>query len=809
MDRYVCIHGHYYQPPRENPWLEEIEAQVSAYPYHDWNERIAAECYGPNGAARILGPAGRITQITNNYARTSFNFGPTLLSWLEEKAPHTYTTIIEGDRESRERFSGHGSAMAQVYNHMILPLASSRDRRTQIIWGLRDFEHRFGRAAEGMWLPETAVDVESLEILAEHGVRFTVLAPRQAGRVRRATGGGAWRDVSGGRIDPTRAYQQRLPSGRRIALFFYDGPISQGVAFEGLLRDGAAFAARLMSAFNDQRRHAQLAHVATDGESYGHHHRFGEMALAFAVDKIESEGLAKLTNYGEFLELLPPQHLVEVVPNTSWSCYHGIERWRADCGCSSGGYPAWNQAWREPLRNALDWLRDELAPLFEREGAALFNDPWKARDAYIAVVLDRTPDNVARFFAAHANRELDEAERTRALKLLELQRHAMLMYTSCGWFFDDLGGIETVQVIQYAGRCVQLARELFGADPEQRFLELLGQARSNVPSNGSGADIYLRIVGPAAVDLKRVGAHYAINSLFESSEGPSRVYCYEITPHDYQTAEAGRVRAAAGHATVTSVITGEQEHVSFGVLHLGDHVVNGGVREFADDARYAEFKQELMAAISRTDLTEAVRVLDRHFAPLTYSLQSLFQDQRVHILRRILEPVLAEADTMNRAFYERNAPLMRYLTETRSPMPQRLLQTAELALNTALLGCFEEESIDTDRVQRILADGAATGVALDVAGLSLAVTRAVDRLAGEWAAEPRDLERLSALESLVALTGDGSFTPNLWRAQNTLWHVAREHVDGSVDGRWLDTLHRLGTELNIALPERRDLMETH
>ena len=297
MDRYICIHGHFYQPPRENPWLEAIELQDSAYPYHDWNERITAECYAPNAVSRILDAENRITRLVNNYAKISFNFGPTLLGWLAATAPEVYQAVLAADRQSRETFSGHGSAIAQPYNHVILPLANHRDRYTQIYWGIRDFEHHFGRAPEGMWLPETAVDLESLEILAELGMRFTILAPHQASRVR-SIGSRTWDSVAGGQIDPTRAYEQRLPSGRTLAIFFYDGPVSRAVAFEGLLSRGESFADRLNSAFSEERDWPQLVHIATDGESYGHHHRFGEMALSYALNCIEANQLARLTNYG-------------------------------------------------------------------------------------------------------------------------------------------------------------------------------------------------------------------------------------------------------------------------------------------------------------------------------------------------------------------------------------------------------------------------------------------------------------------------------------------------------------------------------
>ncbi|HZJ02136.1 MAG TPA: DUF3536 domain-containing protein, partial [Thermoleophilia bacterium] len=380
--RYICVHGHFYQPPRENPWLEAIELQDSAYPYHDWNERITAECYETNGVARILNDAGKIESIVNNYARMSFNFGPTLLQWMEDRAPEAYAAVLEADRLSLERFGGHGSAMAQAYNHLIMPLANERDRRTQIIWGIRDFEDRFGRAPKGMWLPETAVDLPTLELLAEFAIDFTILAPRQAHRVRPlGAGEDDWADVTGGEIDPTRAYRQQLPSGKQISLFFYDGPISQAIAFEGLLNRGDLLANRLLGAFNSERDWTQLVHIATDGETYGHHHRNGEMALAWALARIEKEDDVELANYGSYLEVNPPEYEVEIYEDSSWSCIHGVERWRADCGCNTGGHPGWTQAWRGPLRDALDWIRDEIAPHYEEQAGLLLKDPWAARNA--------------------------------------------------------------------------------------------------------------------------------------------------------------------------------------------------------------------------------------------------------------------------------------------------------------------------------------------------------------------------------------------------------------------------------------------
>jgi len=502
VESYICIHGHFYQPPRENPWFEAIECQPSARPYHDWNQRVAAECYEPNGVARILDRNGLIERIVNNYSRISFDFGPTLLSWLETEDPATYRRILEADLESRERFSGHGSALAQAYNHALLPLCNRRDKVTQIRWGIGDFSRRFGRPPEGMWIPETAADLETLDLMAQAGLKFAILAPHQARRVRKR-GERSWRTLANSDIDSTMAYAIVLPSGRRMALFFYDGPISRAVGFEKLLADGAAFASRLLGAFSTERNWPQLVHMATDGETFGHHHRFGDMALAFALHALES-GPARLTNYGEYLERHPPTQLVEIWENSSWSCPHGIGRWKEDCGCATGAHPGWQQKWRAPLREALDWLRDRLQSLYDTDAARLVKDPCAARNAYIDVLLDRSPEAVERFLDGHQTHALGAGERVRILKLLELQRHAQLMYTSCGWYFDDISGIEAVQVLEYAARAIQLAEELTGGPGlEPAFLEILQKGPSNEPGLGSGRDVYQKFVKPAMVDRPR------------------------------------------------------------------------------------------------------------------------------------------------------------------------------------------------------------------------------------------------------------------------------------------------------------------
>ena len=487
MNKFICIHGHFYQPPRENPWLEAITYQESAYPFHDWNERINAECYAPNTRARILDEKGVVIERVNNYSKISFDFGPTLLSWMEFKAPDTYQAVLEADKISRETFSGHGSAMAQCYSHMIMPLADSKDKYTQVYWGIRDFEFRFKRLPEGMWLPETAVDLETLQIMADLGIRFTVLAPHQAGRL-----------LDHGELDINQPYSVRLGAGRSINVFFYNGALSQSLAFENILQDGKYFAEKLMQ--TDNTDGSQLLSVATDGETYGHHHKFGDMALAFALKYIDDQVYARLTNFAEYLEKFPPQEEIEIIEKTSWSCAHGVGRWSSNCGCETGGHLEWNQGWRGPLRKALDWFQCRADSIFVEVGKGLFKDPWEARNRYIDIRINRYDRDT--FLAEQCQNSLDESKKVVVLKLLELQSNAMLMYTSCGWFFNDISGIETEQILLYAGKAIQLAEEISGEVLEPHFLELLELAESNVLEKGNGSQIYKNVIEKARMDFQ-------------------------------------------------------------------------------------------------------------------------------------------------------------------------------------------------------------------------------------------------------------------------------------------------------------------
>lgn len=763
--RYICIHGHFYQPPRDNPWLETIEVQESAYPFHDWNERITAECYGPNASARILDERGYITRILSNYARMSFNFGPTLLSWLERSRRDVYRSIVAADGQSRKRFSGHGSALAQAYNHSILPLCSRREKRTQIRWGIRDFEHRFARRPEGMWLPETAVDAETLELLADEGIVFTLLAPHQADRVR-ARGESDWTDVSGARIDPRRAYVTEVAGGRKLALFFYDGPVSQSIAFERLLNSGEGFATRLQAAF-DGRIEPQLVHVATDGETYGHHHRYGDMGLAFALQQLEQSSALRLTNYGEFLALHPPTHEVRIAERTSWSCAHGVERWRSNCGCNSGGRPEWTQHWRAPLRAALDWLAERLDAAFELHAAPLLRDPWAARDAYIDVVLDRSTDAIDRLAHRHATGPLDDAARTRMLEMLEMQRHRMLMYTSCGWFFDEVSGIETVQIIRYAARAIQLAHKLSGDSLQSGFLEKLALAGSNLIELGDAAAIYRKSV--EILDLDELAAHYAVSSLFHGYEERTELFAYFVDQLDMHAATLGRAKLVLGTIRITSKVTLQSEVRSFGFIHFGDHNLSGGVRSFADPADYKTMCTQVGTAFDRADMPEVLRLLDHHLVELTYSLRSLFRDEQQRALDVIVRGALTDADALAGQLYETHSPLVRYLATLDVQLPRALRGLADFVLDSALRRELDRSELDFPRIRALLGEAEDVGTEIDRVGVGFSLRQAIERATNQWAEEPEQLGRLRRLRRAAEFARAMSFELDLYHVQNRFY----------------------------------------
>ena len=804
-NKYICIHGHFYQPPRENAWLEVIEIQDSAHPYHDWNERISAECYAPNTASRILDKVGGVIKnIINNYSRISFNFGPTLLSWMEIYDQETYKAVLEADKESLENFDNHGSAMAQVFNHMILPLANRRDKETQVIWGIRDFERRFKRKPEGMWLAETAVDTESLEILAEQGIKFTVLAPRQA-KATREIGSKGWVEVNDQTVDTRKAYRCNLPSGKSITLFFYDGNIAQGVAFNGLLFDGKQFAERLVNSFDENDDSPQLVNIATDGETYGHHHKHGDMALAFCLDYIEKNEKVNLTNYASFSAKFPPRHEAQIVENSSWSCVHGVERWRSNCGCNSGK-PGYTQTWRMPLRESLDWLRDTLAEIFEAEGRKLFRDPWEARNEYIKVISKRTDETVKRFLK---NQAVADVDINKALRLMELQRHAMLMYTSCGWFFDEISGIETVQVIQYACRAIQLSKQLTDRDLEGAFLTRIEQAPSNVTAYENGANVYRKLVWPSKTNLTRVGMHYAVSSIFEEEPENLPLFNYEATNEFFVKKEAGEHKLVLGVTRVRSLVTRSEKRFSFAVIYLGKHDLIGSLSLDIDFDNFASMQFRMVNAFEDGRLSDVISIMQTYFGPEKYSIWSLFKEEKRKILDKIASQGMEDIENSLRRTYNRDYPLVNALSNNDIPIPDAYKMTFEYILNADFLKCFQHDRINIKTLERIVGE-------LERWSLKIQDHGKVERIVGESifkelqrvGGERENLKRIQRLNRLFPILEKFKLEPKLYLSQNLYFQMSLDNKELKpleLKPEWLEQFSMLGDNLGVKVEQTKQL----
>lgn len=682
-EKFLTIHGHFYQPPRENPWLEAIELQDSALPFHDWNERICKECYNPNSVSRIVDNKNQILDIVNNYQYMSFNFGPTLLSWMEEFAPLTYERIIKADIDSISEHSGHGNAIAQVYNHMIMPLANAHDKETQVKWGIRDFEYRFGRKPEGIWLAETAVDDATLKVLVDNGIKFTILSPYQALKIRK-TGDKEWQDVSWGNIDPARSYKYTLKgdSKKSIALFFYDGAISKSVAFDELLKDGNRFIKRLKEGVSETRNYPQLVNIATDGESYGHHTKFGDMALSYVLKiKAEDEGF-KITNYAEYLDKYESDYEVDIKQASSWSCFHGVGRWKEDCGCSTGGHPGWNQKWREPLRNALDYLRDELAKVFEAEGPKYFNDnPWTIRNKYIDVILDRNYVTIRKFQKENFKPDLTEEQKVKGMELLEIQRQAMLMYTSCGWFFSEISGIETVQIMKYAARAMQLVARFTNEDFETHFKDILSQAKSNIAEFGTGKDIYERFVKPSVVTAKQIACLWAISSLYQDFEDEEDVYCYTVKRHSYQKVQKGSSNFLVGHIEISSKVTLQKADLMFALMQYAGGDFHCAIKEFSNDAEFNELQATLIKTFALNPITEIIRTLDEKFGKEYFTLKDIFIEERKKILQILLKDQLEKFGNTYKEMYDQGKGSIYHMQNLGLEIPKEFKISAEYALS--------------------------------------------------------------------------------------------------------------------------------
>ena len=805
-NRYVIIHGHFYQPPRENPWIEAIERQPGAAPHHDWNEVVTWECYLPNMVSRVVNGAGKIVDLVNNYRHISFNFGPTLLAWLEHAFPDVYAAILEADRLSAAANDGHGNAIAQAYNHIILPLANERDRRTQVLWGIEDFRHRFGREPEGMWLPETAVNNATLRTVAAAGIKFIVLAPGQAWRYRPA-GARDWHNVADGSIDPRQCYRiviesaggaspgdEAAPGGGasaskepplegNLAAFFYDGGLASSIAFDRLLMNSEQLADRIELAFGaPMLAPARLVNVATDGETYGHHRRFSDMALAHVAKYELPKREITLTNYAAFLAQFPPRFEVELKPGrngqgTSWSCAHGVDRWQADCGCWTGSTGG-QQKWRAPLRQAFDQLRDEAAALFELEGRRLLKDPWAARDDYIHVILDRSAPSVAAFMARHLAVPDEPEARTQALKWLESQRHAMLMYTSCGWFFDEISRPEPVQVMLYACRTAQLVRTLTGRELEPKLVEKLAQAPGNTKLLPTGKDVYDKLVKPSALTWERLVAHHAITMGLGGDEpSPDRLYHYDIEHLDERRFSAEGVLFIVARLCLTSGVTGESQQAMYLLVHLGDDRVRCYVTLDGSEAMYAKAVAQLGADAARY-VEIGIQSLARPLFPgEAFTLSDLLYDERERLIRDLLQDRLGQTAWQFLDLFRDNMGLLRRYHAVGWKVPDVLRVSSEYALGEALADRFEEhrEHLTRERV-RDLVDMIALARELDFTPQLERAALVFEEIVLNHVrvlCRTVNLDTVRALHHVLELERELKLSARLYRAQNEFFGLLK------------------------------------
>jgi len=803
-DAFVVVHGHFYQPPRENPWLEVIEREESAHPFHDWNERIAFECYRANGYARIVDGQGKILDILNNYSYLSFNYGPTLLSWIERERPFVYQKILEADRESLRRL-GHGNAIAQAYDHLIMPLANERDQETAVRWGIADFERHFHRKPEAMWLPETAVNYPTLKTLIQCGMRYLILSPFQALRVR-PLGSKKWLDVSQGKIDTTRAYRCFLKdrSGKRLEdqsmdIFFYDGVISKEIAFGDLLNDGNRLCQRFAQAYGRSKKGPQLIHVSTDGETYGHHKKFGEMALAYALSKGLSGQGFEVLNYGAFLKKFPPVDEVEIDEGprgegSAWSCSHGVGRWKEDCGCSTGGKPGWNQKWRKPLREALNLLRDELGILFEKEGEKIFHDPWEARNGYIDVIMDRSSESVGKFFEQHGCQGLDEKERIKGLKLMEMERHGLRMFTSCGWFFADLAGLETILILEHAARAIQYAEECSNKEIEKRFLKVLAEGRSNPPEMGDGLRIYQRLVKPKQVTPEQVVNHYAISSLFNGGEKEKRIFSFCVEKIDQERIEKDDRLLVLGKAKVVSDVIQEPKTFFFGLISSKGGLFQNWISEDRGTLDFNSLRQsgtdEFQHGEERLKETLTSLLGDRIF-----TIRDVIKEEREEIFRKFMQKEIGEPSRIYEEIFDRTKPAIEILTREEMEIPYEILVAAEVTLSHRLFQEVKElrrdfgSAIAKGAIDRIVEESTRYGCRLrkeeSLFALNEVLREKMESLRGTKCSDlPAQEGLIQEIITLLDLSKEWNFDLDQREAQDMMDGILHESLKSLEESWW-------------------------
>ncbi len=793
---HLIIHGHFYQPPRENPWTQKIDRQAGAAPYHDWNERIANECYLPNARSRRLDGYGRILKLVNNYENISFNFGPTLLSWIEREYPALMQMIVDADRVSVDRNGGHGNAIAQVYNHIIMPLAPRRDQETQIRWGIYDFERRFGRKPEGIWLAETAVNDQTLEILIDFGFRFIILSPTQAERIRPLEGKAAWKNVTDGAIPTGSVYRcfggrcrgKRNPD-RYIAIFFYDASLSTDVSFNHMLRNGDSFADAILRSF--EHGGGDLVTIATDGEIYGHHEPFADMALAYLADIAAPSRNIIMTNFGAYLDSHPPLFEVQLKQGknkegTAWSCSHGVGRWKENCGCKTGGPADWNQEWRAPLRNALDGLSAALGSIFEKEGGELLRDPWAARDDYIKLIMSRSIESAHGFMKEHEREGSAEGAMPRALSLLESQRNALLMFTSCGWFFNDISGIESVQLLEYAAKAIDLC---CGKEPgivEEDFLRILREAKSNVPESGTGEDLYLNARKYSSVTDSFLAAQYALATHISFPAISPAALGYRFEPSDLFEKTLDGISIKIGSFEMTSPFTLERSNYQY-MLILGIPTrITCLLKRNPDPSEYRSMKEKFDAMQPGVDRSNFFGSAVEHFGGQVFSLRDLLHDDREKILEKLAGDKMESVTDHYETLYAESRDLLRLFSETALAPPPGLLVPAQTVMARRLARELEkwEKTTDTgglEGIKKIVSEASYYGVPLDKSTVSSLFGEMILEKTGQLA-EKIDAGLSDHLHEFVEFSAGIGIEIPMHRIQNLIFDILETRVEEALAG---------------------------
>lgn len=784
---YIVIHGHFYQPPRENPWTELVERQKETFPYHNWNELITYQCYIPNAWARVLNEKNKIVDIINNYSYINFNFGPTLFSWLEKNFPSVIERVLQADRESLEKNDRCGNAIAQVYNHMIMPLAEEKDRFTQVRWGIRFFEKKFGRLPEAMWLPETAIDYPTARVLIECGMKFVILSPLQAKRIKPIDADeSSWVDVSDGNIDTGMPYRLFLKNEKGskikekfIDVFFFHHSLSHAISFEKLLKDSISCANKIEEVIKERKYSPYLVSIATDGETFGHHHPFSEMCIAYLVKYELARRGIKPVNYSWYLKNNPPTYEVEIKEGTSWSCVHGLGRWKEDCGCNTGAHPDWNQKWRKPLRDTLNWLKGELDSIFEREGADVFKDSWQARDDYIEVIVDPSPGNVERFLSSHLKSKDDPFKKTKALKLLEMQKFGMLMFTSCGWFFDEISEIQTVQNLRYAGSAIQYVKDLTGRELEEDFLIRLSEAKSNIEEFKDGKGVYEKLVRPSVVDWQKAFARHLILETFLEEKEYVFFPTYSIKTAQTEEKEIPGVFLKTGRGGTFHLPTREEKEGVFFLVNFGKHKIYCFVADNLNDDEYLSFKEKVFSEEVDLNFQGIINVVSPFFKKY-FTLKDLPGEDREKILSYLMEERIDEIRKISSTLFDRHIQLIREFVRLGWQIPSEFSFFLTDVLNSRIVEEFEKFEVDEDfeyleRAKSIKEIADDVGLKLDTLPLAKIAEKKIIQLVRmlEKGLDPGRVEIIVKFKKY--LTSLGVFF-RTYETQNKIWEIFNKMI---------------------------------